>query len=182
VRSGVDGSLVRKMDPGNTYDLLVMGEDVRKKPELQFCALRETSFFCADEKGATRFVGEAPLNELKSAGPPPEPQPAATPIYHEDGTAEAPGDTSTSYEPTESIFQPRAVWVALVKDKPKYLAVVGAYIGIPRANFYVYEPDGKLIYHELLPENAETIAVIAGENGVEQLLVGGKDTIWKYGR
>lgn len=67
------------------------------------------------------------------------------------------------------------------RDKPEYLAIVAVFIGIPRANLYIYEPNGTLVYHELLPEKAETIAVLPGENGLEQLLVGGKDTIWKYG-
>ncbi len=49
-----------------------------------------------------------------------------------------------------------------------------------RANLYIFEPSGILVYHELLGEDAETMAVLPSPDGEEQLLVGGKDTIWRY--
>jgi uncharacterized protein YkuJ len=182
VRSGVDGKIIREMS-GKFDDTFLLSEDKKKKPVMLSCDVDKMTFTCVDEKGDTFFQGPAPLNELKSAQPTPEPQPTSTPIYFDDGTAAAPMDSgSGTYIETESIYRPRAVWVSLKKDKPKYLAVVGSYITIPRANLYIYAPDGTLVYHELLPEEAETVAVLPGANGIEELLVGGKDTIWKYGR
>lgn len=184
IRNGEDGKIIREAG-GDSHSAVLFAEDKQKKRVIQFCEIKKIKLVCADEKGAKFFEGEAPLNELKSTRPTPEPLPAATPIYHDNGTAEVPvGSGHGSYESTEnteSIYKPKAVWVTLKKDKPKYLAVVGAYIGIPRANLYIYAPDGTLVYHELLPENAEAIAVLPGENGIESLLVGGKETIWKYG-
>jgi hypothetical protein len=78
------------------------------------------------------------------------------------------------------IGYPKAILVALRKGEPKYLAVVGSFIGIPRANLYVYDGKGGLVYHELLPEDVETIASMPAGDGVEHILIGGKDTIWKY--
>jgi len=81
---------------------------------------------------------------------------------------------------SESVGSPRAVWVKLRKDKPKYLAVLASFIGIPRSNLYIFEPNGTLVYHELLGEDAETIAMMPSTDGKEQLLVGGKESIWRY--
>ena len=181
VRSGIDGKFIREMKSGSN-DTFLFAEDKKKKKVMLTCDVDKITFSCIDEKGDKFFEGAAPLNGLKSAEPTPEPRAASTPIYYDNGTAAVPMDSgSGTYMETESIYKPRAVWVTLKKDKPKYLAVVGAYITIHRANLYIYAPDGTLVYHELLPEQAETIAVVPGENGMEELLVGGKDTIWKYG-
>ena len=81
---------------------------------------------------------------------------------------------------SENIAFPEAAWVKLKEAEPKYLAIVAAYIGLPRANLYVYKPDGELVYHELLPESAKTLAVLPTDNETEELLIGGKNTIWKF--
>jgi hypothetical protein len=70
--------------------------------------------------------------------------------------------------------------VKLQKNKTKFLAIIGAFIGLPRANFYVYTSEGKLVYHELLPQGAKTIAVLPHESGNDAILIGGKETIWKF--
>lgn len=161
VRAGIDGSYIRQIK-GGRYAAILFVPDPTKGLAIQFCDEWENRMSCEDEQGTEFLDGEAPLNELKNPEPPDERYPQF-------------------YQDTVSIAEPRAAWVTLKKDKPKYLAVVGAYIGLPRANLYIYEPNGTLVYHELLPENAQTIAVLPGEDGLEGLLVGGKDTIWKYG-
>lgn len=37
-----------------------------------------------------------------------------------------------------------------------------------------------LVCHELLPEDAETIAAIPAANANEEIVIGGKNTIWKF--
>jgi len=46
----------------------------------------------------------------------------------------------------------------------------------------VYSADAKLVYHEILPEDAKTVAVLPAQNprGKEEFLIGGKTTIWRY--
>lgn len=85
-----------------------------------------------------------------------------------------------TFEDTESLDSPKALWIKLKKDKPKFLAVIASFIGTPRANFYLYEANGNLVYHELLPEEADTVLVVPDEAGNESLLIGGKETIWKF--
>lgn len=155
VRDGKDGKIIRG-DIGGVGRLVLFNQDQKDKGLLA-CTIFDGRFSCAADRKRV-FEGTAPLSEVESRA------------------------SSTEYpEKTVNIsMYPKAVWVALQKDKPKYLAVIAAFIGIPRANLYIYAPDGTLVYHELLPENAETIALLPGENGVEALLVGGKNTIWKY--
>jgi hypothetical protein len=45
---------------------------------------------------------------------------------------------------------------------------------------YVYDEKETLVYHELLPEDAETIAIKPTANSTEEILIGGKNTIWKF--
>jgi hypothetical protein len=161
VRAGISGEFIRETK-GGSYGAVLFVPDQAKGTALQYCDVRGNSISCTDEKGDVFLGGEAPLNEVTNPEPPVE-------------------DSPIPYQYMLSIADPRAVWVALRKDQPKYLAVVGAYIGLPRAHLYIYEPNGTLVYHELLPEEAQTIAVVPGVDGVEGLLVGGKDTIWKYG-
>ncbi len=84
------------------------------------------------------------------------------------------------FENTESLDSPKALWIKFKKDKPKYLAVIASFIGIPRANFYVYDQNGNLVYHEILAEEADTILAIPSETESETLLIGGRETIWKF--
>lgn len=80
----------------------------------------------------------------------------------------------------EEITAPTGAWVRLKKDEPKFLAVIGYFVGFDRALFYVFDQQGKLVYQEILPENCQTIEVLPQENGLEGVLVGGKQTIWRY--
>ena len=57
---------------------------------------------------------------------------------------------------------------------------VTSFIGIFCPNFDVYGLNGKLVNLELLPKGAEIIAVHPSGDGVEAILVGGKDAIRKY--
>jgi hypothetical protein len=161
VRAGIDGEYIRQIK-GDKNGAILFAPDRKNGTAIQYCDVWENRMSCTDENEDVFLDGEAPLSEVKSV----RPTAAGSPPHYGD---------------TENIYEPRAVWVTLKKDQPKYLAVLGAYIGLPRANLYIYEPNGTLVYHELLPEEAQTIAVLPGENGVEGLLVGGKDTIWKYG-
>jgi hypothetical protein len=158
-----DGTLLRetKSSSGDTV-LFVTGKD--KKTTLQYCGIHRLSLACNGESGNAILSGPAPLSDVKLEKP---------------RTIEVPGSEPITLT-SESTGDLKAAWVRLEKEKPPYLAIVTSFIGIPRANFYVYDSTGALLYHELLPESAETILLLPGENGVEQLLVGGKETIWKY--
>jgi hypothetical protein len=159
-----EGSIVRETKGGyGDAVLFVAGKE--KKITLQYCSIYQLALTCKTEDDEIVLRGDAPLSDVKLDKP---------------RKLELPGSESITFD-SESVSSPKAVWVHLRKDKPAYLAVVAPFIGIPRANLYVYDSSGTLIYHELLPETAETITVLPGENGVEQLLVGGQQTIWKYG-
>lgn len=141
---------------------------------MQFIDVSDNKLTCYDETGKKFIEAEAPLSDVRIKTPS---RPPATPIDLGNGIRAEPGDSFGN--DTESVYQPKAVWVSLRRDKPKYLAVVASFIGIPRAHLYVYAPDGTLVYQELLPEDAETLAAIPA-NQSEEIVIGGKETIWKF--
>lgn len=82
---------------------------------------------------------------------------------------------------TEEVYRARGMWVKLKKDQPKYLAVIARFGVIDRSLLYVYDEQGKLVYHEILPEDCNTIAVLSTQSGDgEDILVGGEKTVWRY--
>jgi hypothetical protein len=141
--------------PGVDGSSLVQSAEISNGGELLF--LRED--------GGSILRVPAPMSVIKKA-----PQEGA--VVETTETSHVDGGDSISY--------PQAVFVTLKTTEPGYLAVVAAFIGLPRANLYIYDLSGRLVYHELLPEEAETIAILPAEAGTEQILVGGKDTIWLY--
>ncbi|HYX27410.1 MAG TPA: hypothetical protein VE863_02495 [Pyrinomonadaceae bacterium] len=162
IRKG-DGSLLRETKGGyGKAMLLATGND--KKISVQYCEIDQLRLTCNGEGGDVVLSGPAPLSDVKLDKP---------------RKLDIPGQEPITFD-KESSNELKAVWIRFEKDKPPYLAIVASFIGIPRANFYVYDPMGALLYHELLPESAETMLVVPGENDAEQLLIGGKETIWKY--
>jgi hypothetical protein len=82
---------------------------------------------------------------------------------------------------TEEVYRARGVWVKLRRDQPKYLAVIARFSVIDRSLFYVYDEQGKLVYHEILPEDCNAIVAFSSENeGGEDVLVGGEQSVWRY--
>lgn len=157
------GKFVRKLGGGESF-LFVDGKD--RGLSIESIQIDDGLISLSDENGVNLFSSKAPLSEIKK----------------EARKVDVPGHPELSYvDDTERVVYPKAVLVQLQKGKPKYLAVVASFIGIPRANLYVFELNGNLVYHELLDEEAETIAGIpSAEEGKEQLLVGGKESIWRY--
>ena len=71
--------------------------------------------------------------------------------------------------------------VTLVKGKPPYLAVLVEYNNWNRSALYVYDPGGKLVYQEVIPEDCAAIAALALDNsGTEALLIGAPGKVLKY--
>lgn len=138
---------------------IISGEE-RSLSDLRFYTIKRNNVKIFDKNGKELLESEAPLEDL---------------TIGENITEKNSNESENGY----CVF-PKAVWVNLVKGESKYLAIVTSYLIYDRANFYVYDEKGTLIYHELLPEDAETIAVLPSQNGTEEILVGGKDTIWKF--
>jgi hypothetical protein len=80
------------------------------------------------------------------------------------------------------VYKAKGIWVKLIENQPEYLAVIAQFVGIDRSILYLYGADGKLVYQEILPEDCRSIAALppAGGKGVQELLVGGDETIWRY--
>lgn len=81
-----------------------------------------------------------------------------------------------------SVYKSRGVWIKLAPDQPEYLAVIKEFAAIDRSVLDVYTPTGQLVYQEILPEECLSIAVLppADASGVPELLVTGKQTVWRY--
>ena len=71
--------------------------------------------------------------------------------------------------------------VRLRSDQPEYFAAMVEFRRWNRSIFYLYDPKGKLIYQEILPDAACAIAAIPIENtGLDSILIGGINMVWKY--
>lgn len=81
-----------------------------------------------------------------------------------------------------SVYKAEGMWVRLVEERAKYLAIVTEFAAIDRSVFYVYDQGGDLVYQEVLPEGKGSIAVLSSVDGRgrEEVLVGGEKTIWRY--
>lgn len=159
-------SVVRDKKTGNALKELEInyGNEIlpaeKPKEKIRFFEINDNRLKVSDIDNKILSDAEAPLSEVKIT-----PEKTSIPDYVKD---------------RERIYQPQAVWVSLEKGAPKFLAIIGSFTGFPRANLYIYDTKGNLVYHELLAEDAETIAVLPKTDGTEQILIGGKDTIWKF--
>ena len=81
-----------------------------------------------------------------------------------------------------SVYNAKGAWIKLMEAQPEYLAVIAHFVFLNRSILYVYEPSGKIVYQEILPEEGTSIAVLpAGrKDGAQELLVGGAKTVWRY--
>ena len=158
-----DGKWVREVKTRG--DALLFADAGKKGFEVNTADFYSGKLVYSSENGDPVFSSDAPLSKIM--------KPAER--------IEVPGYPEMSHtDDSDNVAFPRAVLVTLRKGEPKYLAVIASFIGIERSNFYVYDLKGKLVYHELLPQDAETIAILPGNDGLDSVLIGGKDTIWKY--
>src|SRR5690606_14920332 len=153
---------------GRSGDCSLFTVDEEGKAQIHYVDISNGRLSYSDDEGKVIFETEAPLSLIKTNPP----------------RNDIPGDETVidPYEVDENAPCSEAVLVKLTDDGPAFLAVVASYIGLPRSNLYIFDPAGALVYDELLPEEAETIEVMPTENGRVDLLVGGKDTIWRYAK
>ena len=75
----------------------------------------------------------------------------------------------------------KGVPVRLENGKPDLFAVLVSFSNRDTSSLYVYGPDRKLVYQEVLPGECSAItALAAGGSRPESLLVGGSDVILRY--
>lgn len=80
-----------------------------------------------------------------------------------------------------TLGEARGVLVKLKANEPEYLAVLVAFRTRSASILYVYDPQGALVYQEVLGEDCEAVAASPpGKSGVESLLVGGEGQVWQY--
>jgi hypothetical protein len=113
------GNVIRELKGGSSNNAVLFVEDKDKRKTLIFCNIYQNKFTCEDENDQKIIESEAPLSDIPKKNP---------------KKVEVPGYPEMSYmDDKESVSYPKAVLVSLRKDKPKYLAVVASFIGIPRA-------------------------------------------------
>ncbi|HEV7642910.1 MAG TPA: VCBS repeat-containing protein [Pyrinomonadaceae bacterium] len=156
----VDGNIFQTTEISDFYgDLTFCSNSDEKKPQL--IDEHDGRFKVLNLNGLKILEGNAPLSEIKLE-------------------KASPGSGRIK----EILDHPKAAWVKLRSDQPKYLAVTGHFIGLGRSLFYLYDAKGNLIYEELLPGEASSVAALRGsgpgENGTESILVGGEKTVWRY--
>ena len=161
-----NGHIIRELKCFEPNGLIAIDENRNKKKSIVVCNIQENRLECVDENANVVMDGDAPL----SAIPKKNPKKVTVPFHPE----------LTYVDDCERAAFPKAVWVAFRKDQTKYLAVVHSFIVLPRSHFYLYDIKGNLVYHEILPEGAKTIAVIPAANEDQEIIIGGKSTIWRY--
>lgn len=176
-RNAANGEKIKTLSIESGSDDILMSQDKDKKATIQFLKIDDNKIKIFGFTKDAIWESDAPLSEVKNVVSE-QPKTKATPIVIGNIRMEP---SEISGDDTVRMYKPRAVFVKLKPDEPEYLAVVGSFISIPRSHFYIYDENGKLVYHELLPENAETIAVLNADNGKQEILVGGKNSIWRYG-
>jgi len=121
----------------------------------------ESQLLLIDFKGDTVAKFKAPLSEFDDT------------VYKAPDGSESRGT---------SVYKSRGLWIKLANDRPEYLAVINEFAAIDRSVLDVYTPTGQLVYQEVLPEQCQSIAVLppADASGVQELLVGGANTVWRY--
>lgn len=132
----------------------------------QNLAVREGRLVLIDLDGKNFSNFQAPLSKIKLEKP---------------RNVSLPGMADPFVVDTEEVYRAKGVWVKLRKDQPKYLAAVARFAVIDRSLFYVYDEQGKLVYHEILPEDCNAIAAFSSEDADgEDILVGGERSVWRY--
>lgn len=81
------------------------------------------------------------------------------------------------------VYRARGAWVKLFDGAAEHLVVVTEFAALDRSVLYVYEPGGRLVYQEVLPEQSGSLAALPprGPGGAQDFLVGGGGTVWRYG-
>lgn len=137
--------------------------DDGKTKKLNFMRFAKNKLTVTGEDNKVIWEADAPFSEIKGRNVPMREQ--------------SPGDDSDK----EYLYPIYTVQVKLQSSESKYLAVLGSYLRSNRAVLYIYSPEGKLVYNEILPEESKTLMALPRENGdTEDILIGGKQTIWRY--
>jgi len=75
----------------------------------------------------------------------------------------------------------RGVPVKLRAGHDEYFAVLVEFRNRERSILYLYDPDQKLVYQEVLGEACGCLAAVAsGDSTDERLLLGGEQRVWQY--
>lgn len=154
------------------------GQYLRHDKRVYNCDFYEGKLKCIDQESKEILKYDAPLSEADGPEPDAGPSPRFTPVDLGNGVRAEPGPASQSPRRL-SAYGPHIAFVNLKKDQPAYFAALGRYL-FDRAVLFIYDSKGALVHHEILGEEAETIAVRPASNGTEELLVGGKQTIWRF--
>lgn len=183
IRDKTNGKILKEVKIDGWRKEILNCENEKKTQIACFFEINEGKFSISDVNNKVLLSALAPLSEVERKSENDQTNrnvPSPSPIVLGNGTRAVPMPIDSFDSNTDSVYKPKAVLVRFQKDKPKYLAVIASFIGIPRLHFYVYDEKGNLVYHELLPEDAETIAVLPTANASEEIIIGGKDTIWKF--
>jgi hypothetical protein len=138
----------------------------KPKRALQVLGFYKGALRLHDLSGSTILKADAPLSEVKLKDP---------------QRIEGPGEFSYLKD-SVSVFNNYGAWVRWRSDAPPVLAAVGGFSLLERSVFYIYDEKGKLLYHELLPEEAVGLSALPLDGQGEQnaILIAGENTVWQY--
>jgi hypothetical protein len=139
------------------------------KPTPQILDINDGVLRVVDFSGKVILQADAPLSYIKLKEPkriemsPTEPEF----VYTKDSV---------------DVYKKYGAWVRWRRDAPAVLAVVAGFSLLERGVFYVYDEKGKLLYHEVLPEEPAGLAVLPLDDKGEAnaILVAGENTVWQY--
>jgi hypothetical protein len=158
-----DGKIIHKAKPCCPYVAsFSLCRWPNKKAQQSLLFARNNDLFLFDFFGKFAAKFDAPLSSAYNYS------------SHTRGVFDAP--LSGVYE-----YDGDARGVSIQTDHAEYFAVVVNFSLLDRSVFYIYGPDQKLVYQEILPEECASITSLSlDSNGRETLLLGGQGKVWKY--
>lgn len=152
------GKLIKKWELPSPTDGIMSIVTPDGKNELRLAGIYDRKFRVYDVNNEELVTVDAPLSEV-NRNP----------------------DDKDEYSSSElSIYGGLIRPVSLRSGEAKFYVVLGRYIGYPRSQLYVYDVKGKLVYHEMLNEEAEAITTVDEGNNKQGFIIAGKDTVWRY--
>ena len=181
-----DGKRIWRKPDGNVWHVEIVDTDGDGRPEIVHSSAGG-DVTVRDGRGNQLSREEAPAYFSDfSLCPWPSKQGPTLLLYAEDDTVwildfRAKAVAKLKAPESGELGEARGTPVRLRAGQADYLAVAVSYPVWHRAILYLYDPNGKLVYQEILPEACDSIAALAlGRADREVILGGGRGEVWKY--
>jgi len=157
------GTLLRKPKQG-PYSFVYDFVEGDRRHRSGACEIVESRVTCEDLDGNYLLTAKAPLSKVKKI--------KKETIKLSDGTVLEYHD--------EQIFDEDLVAFKDDSSGKNFVALIGSFPESDRSVFYIFDTGQKLVYHELIPEAANSVDVLKRNGKVIGFVVAGEKTLWSF--